>query len=199
MTDVRAGGNRRIDRILSPAYLDQLEQLPVNTLRARRREAEQEEVDLSYLRRLLHGRIDLVRAEQARRAGSGDAEPVVNALSQILGETPRNRPFDRVRHLVAEPSRGDRRRRRVERLVSDVDLSDVAARTDDELDRVLRTYTDEEKRVSEVRGQVQQVLDECAAELARRYSSGEASVGELLASSTDDGLPSEPPSGNGRA
>ncbi len=123
-----------------------------------------------------------MRAEQARRAGTGDAQPVVNALSKILGETPRsNRTFDRMRHLVTEPSRGDRRRRRVERLVADVDLSDVASRTDDELDRVLRTYRDEEKRVSEVRAEVQQVLDAYAGELARRYSTGEASVGELLA------------------
>ena len=34
----------------------------------RRRDAEQEETDLSYLRRLLQGRIDILRSEQARRA-----------------------------------------------------------------------------------------------------------------------------------
>ena len=182
MTDVRPGGNRRIDRVLAPAYLDQLDALPINALRARRREAEQEEVDLSYLRRLLHGRIDLVRAEQARRAGNGHDAQVVDSLAQILSESPRGtRPFDRVRHLVTEPSRADRRRRRVERLVANVDLSDVGARTDDELDRVLRTYRDEEKLVSDVRAQVQQVLDAYAAELARRYSTGAASVGDLLA------------------
>ena len=181
MTDVRPGGNRRIDRVLADTYLDDLERLPLDTVRAKRREAEQEEVDLSYLRRLLHGRIDIVRAEQARRAGTGPDTPIVDEPPTILAEQPRTRALDRVRHLVTEPTRVDRRRRRVERLVADVDLSDVAARTDDELARVLRTYQDEERQVSDVRTAVQQVLDRCSAELARRYADGEASVAELLA------------------
>jgi hypothetical protein len=113
--------------------------------------------------------------------------PVVDALPTILGEPQRpGRPFGRVRTLSAEPSRADRHRRRVERLVADVDLSDVAARTDDELERVLRTYRTEERRVSEVRGQVQDVLDRCAAELTRRYAEGEASVAQLLHSDLGD-------------
>jgi hypothetical protein len=69
--------------------------------------------------------------------------------------------------------------------VSDVDLSDVAARTDDELARVLRTYQDEERQVSDVRAAVQEVLDTVAAELARRYASGEASVADLLGPELD--------------
>lgn len=195
MTDVRPGGNRRIDRVLGPGFLDDLSTMPVKDLRAKRREAEQEEADLSYLRRLLHGRIDLVRAEQARRAGDG--APVVDELPSILGEQRRgSRALNRVRHLVTEPSRVDRRRRRVERLVADVDLSDVSARTDDELERVLRTYQAEERRVSEVRTAVQQVLDACADELTSRYASGEASVAELLAADLaegpDDGADHDP-------
>jgi hypothetical protein len=182
MTDVRPGGNRRIDRVLDPAYLDDLPAQEGSVLRRKRREAEQEETELSYLRRLLHGRIDMVRAEQARRAGQRG--PVVDELPGILTDTSRaTRAFDKVRHLVTEPAR---RRRRVERLVSDVDLSDVAARTDDELARVLRTYEDEERQVSAVRTAVQQVLDSCAAELARRYTDGEASVTELLDAELDE-------------
>ncbi|WP_374064245.1 RsiG family protein [Streptomyces himalayensis] len=42
-------------------------------LRALRREAQQHEADLSYVRRLLQGRIDILRAELARRGGSGAA------------------------------------------------------------------------------------------------------------------------------
>jgi hypothetical protein len=184
MTDVRPGGSRRIDRILAPAFLDGLQMLTPDQLRTRRRDAELEEADLSYLRRLLHGRIDLVRAEQARR--TGDGAPIVESLPEILAEQRRSsRALDRVRHLVTEPARVDRRRRRVERLVSDVDLSDVAARTDDELARVLRTYQDEERQVSDVRAAVQEVLDTVAAELARRYASGEASVADLLGPELD--------------
>jgi hypothetical protein len=185
MTDVRRGGNRRIDRVLDPDYLADLPAQSLSVLRDKRREAEQEETELSYLRRLLHGRIDMVRAEQARRSGHG--RPVVEERPGMLADTSRaTRAFDKVRHLVTEPTRLDRRRRRVERLVSDVDLSDVAARTDDELARVLRTYEDEERQVSAVRTAVQQVLDACAAELHRRYTDGEASVAELLDAELDE-------------
>lgn len=184
MTDVRPGGSRRIDRVLAPAFLDGLQSATPAELRTKRRDAELEEADLSYLRRLLHGRIDLVRAEQARR--TGDSAPIVESLPEILAEQrTASRALDRMRHLVTDPSRVDRRRRRVERLVSDVDLSDVAARTDDELARVLRTYQDEERQVSDVRAAVQEVLDTVAAELARRYASGEASVADLLGPELD--------------
>ncbi|MER5183619.1 ABC transporter substrate-binding protein [Streptomyces sp. NPDC002896] len=39
-------------------------------LRALRRDAQRHEADLSYVRRLLQGRIDILRAELARRGGS---------------------------------------------------------------------------------------------------------------------------------
>jgi hypothetical protein len=195
MTDVRPGGNRRIDRVLSAAYLDGLPALSLQALRGKRREVEQEEADLSYLRRLLHGRIDIVRAEQALRAGGG-TERVVDELPRILADPNRGgRPFSRARYLSAEPGRLDRHRRRVERLVADVDLSDVAARTDDELARVLRTYVTEERRVSGLRGQVQAVLDQCTAELARRYADGEASVGQLLAADLKGAARTKPVTG----
>ncbi len=181
MTDVRPGGSRRIDRVLDPAYLDGLEKLPVTIVRAKRREAEQEEADLSYLRRLLHGRLDIVRAEQARR--SGEPATATNVTPAEQGRA--SRALDRVRHMVTEPSRVERRRRRVERLVTDVDLTDVAARTDDELARVLRTYEDEERQVNVARTAVQEVMDACAAELVRRYQNGEATMSDLLPQQAD--------------
>jgi hypothetical protein len=194
MTDVRPGGNRRIDRVLGPTYLDGLPELPIQAVRAKRREAEQEEADLSYLRRLLHARIDIVRAEQARRDGTAGADaagvPVDGSAAResLLGELPRilsqpqrgGRPFARPRPPSGSAPRTGRHRRRVERLVANVDLSDVTARTDDELARVLRTYQDEERQVSEVRARVQGVIDRCGTELTRRYASGEAAVAELI-------------------
>ncbi len=76
MIEVRPGGRRRIDRVLGPGYLSGLGELPLKVLRERRDEAAQEETDLSYLRRLLHARIDIVRAEQARRSSGGEASIV---------------------------------------------------------------------------------------------------------------------------
>ena len=57
-----------IERILEPGFVAGLGKLPMGEVRARRDLAAQEETDLSYLRRLLHARIDIVRAEALSRA-----------------------------------------------------------------------------------------------------------------------------------
>ncbi len=69
------GGRRRIDRVLAEGFVDGLAILSLDEVRGRRRDAEQEEADLSYLRRLLQGRLDLVRAEQAAAAGPMRRKP----------------------------------------------------------------------------------------------------------------------------
>src|ERR1700743_2053683 len=74
--EVRPGGRRRIDRVLDPAFTEGIAERPLADVRLLRDEAAQEETDLSYLRRLLHARIDIVKAEQQRRA-SGDDTAVV--------------------------------------------------------------------------------------------------------------------------
>src|SRR3712207_2206823 len=95
MTDPMPGGRRRIDRVLGEGFLDGLRELPLQEVRARRREAEEEEADLSYVRRLLQGRSDILRAEIARRGGgthvsgaSGDDE-LVRRLTEVLTDAPR--------------------------------------------------------------------------------------------------------------
>ena len=65
--EVVPGGHRRIDRVLDPGFTEGVERLPLPELRARREEAEAEEADVSYLRRLLQGRLNILRAELVRR------------------------------------------------------------------------------------------------------------------------------------
>jgi hypothetical protein len=60
--EVVPGGQRRIDRVLDPGFTEGVDQLGLPELRARREEAEAEEADVSYLRRLLQGRLDILRA-----------------------------------------------------------------------------------------------------------------------------------------
>jgi hypothetical protein len=64
--------------------------------------------------------------------------------------------------------------------VADVDLSDVTARSDDELERALQVFRDEEHRVSQARRRLQQLMDSAHAELTRRYRDGEADPTTLL-------------------
>lgn len=171
-------GNRRIDRVLSEGYLDHLSSGPLEEVRALKAEAEQEEVDLSYLRRLVQGRMDVLNAELGRR--SGTTSDLVAALPQILADEPRSPARGLGRHTVIEPSRVDEKRRYVESLVADVDLSDVAERTDDELNQALEVLRGEEADLSGKRREVQKVMDAASAEITRRYRDGEASVSALL-------------------
>jgi hypothetical protein len=182
VTQGTTGGNRRIDRVLADDFLGDVTALPLADLRARRDDAEQEEADVSYLRRLVQGRIDILRAELARRGGEGSGSLLAD-LPQILGESgPRTAPRGLGRHSAVEPSRADEHRRYVEALVADVDLSDVAARTDEELRAALDVFTREEGELSDKRRRIFAILDACSAEITRRYRDGEADVSDLLAS-----------------
>ncbi len=173
-------GNRRIDRVLAEDYLDGLGQASLVEVRTLRTEAEQEEVDLSYIRRMIQGRLDIMRAELNRRDGVTSGT-LVEGLAAILADEPRAPARGMGRHTSVEPSRADSHRRYVEALVADVDLSDVAARSIDELAHAMRTLAEEEQSVSAKRRAVQGVMDACSAEITRRYRDGEADVDSLLA------------------
>lgn len=180
MTDdlgVLAGGHRRIDRLLGEQH--DLAALDMEALRRLRDDAEQEETDASYLRRLLQGRIDIVAAEQRRRRdGAGD---LIAELPRILADdSGPSAPRGLGRYTAVEPSRADAHRRYVEQLVADVDLSDVSARSDGELARALEAYRDEEQRMSARRRRLQQLMDAASAEITRRYRDGEADPVALL-------------------
>ena len=171
-------GNRRIDRVLAEDYLEGLQGLPLAEVRQLRADAEQEEVDLSYLRRMIQGRLDVLRAELNRRDGTGS--DLVEGLAAILADEPRAPARGLGRHTTMEPSRADSHRRYVESLVADVGLSDVSARSTDELAHAMRTLSEEEAGLSAKRRQVQQVMDAFGAEITRRYRDGEADVDTLL-------------------
>jgi hypothetical protein len=188
--EVRPGGRRRIDRVLAPDYVTDLERLDLTEVRARRDDAAQEETDLSYLRRLLHGRIDIVKAERQRRV-EGGPRPVVERLVEILSDNAvGSAPAGSGRHQTLEPSRAEAHRRHVEALVADADLSDVGSLPADRLDLALHTYTAEEASVSQRRREVQQVVDTLNDEIGSRYRAGSASVDRLLAAERGEDDPS---------
>jgi hypothetical protein len=173
-------GRRRIDKVLSEGFADNLADLELDELRARRREAEQEEADLSYVRRMLQGRMDILRAELSRRTADGDDDKVVDHLSGVLADSARS-DHGLGRYLRVEPSRVDEHRRQVEQIIADVGVSDVEHHTDDELRESLGRLEGFEAGISEDRQSVQTVMDALTAEVAARYKSGAASVDDLLA------------------
>ena len=178
--EVVPGGKRRIDKVLAEDFLTDISSLGLADVRALRDEADQEETDLSYLRRLLQGRIDLVAAE-VRQRGTGEDSELVGQLPSILAdETPRQPAFGLGRHRATEPTNAGASRRAEEKLAA-VDVTDLATRTDDELSELLEILRRQEREVSDNRRRVQAVFDNASAELTRRYRDGEANVNALLA------------------
>ena len=174
--------------MLAEDFLAGLHDLPLPEVRELRAQAEQEEVDLSYIRRMIQGRLDILRAELNRRDGTGDQD-LVQGLAAILADEPRAPARGLGRHTTMEPSRADSHRRYVEALVADVDLSDVSARSTDELAHAMRTLSEEEQGISGKRRKVQEAMDACSAEITRRYRDGEADVDTLLGQQSDGSSP----------
>ncbi|MFI7383537.1 ABC transporter substrate-binding protein [Streptomyces sp. NPDC049813] len=146
-------------------------------LRRVRRESQQDEADLSYVRRLLQGRIDILRAELGRRR---DPEaPVVDRLPEILRDQP-TRTRSSARHVTVGTPHSEEFRRLAAEMLSEVELSDLAARTDGELHAAMGRLVHYEQQVSRRRQHLQRTADDCSAEIARRYREGEAQVEDLL-------------------
>ncbi|GAA2140490.1 aerial mycelium formation protein [Kitasatospora kazusensis] len=167
-------------------------ELGLDQLRLLRRDAQEQEADLSYLRRLLHGRMDILRAELDRRRvrPAPATEPaaalpdrlggLLDRLPAILADTPSpvRRP---ARHLTVGPPRGESYQREADALMGDVQLADLDAHRTAELLAAVERLAVHERGVSERRQRLQRTADDCSAEITRRYREGEARVDDLLA------------------
>jgi hypothetical protein len=162
--------NRRIDRVLDAAFVEGLGDLPLEELRARRDDALAEREYLSMLRRLLQGRAEILAAELAVRGSGDERAPLVERLTAALAadEHPPTSRGEFVRVSVPEEEML-LARRRVERMVADVGLSDPSTLDDARLTEVVETLVAEEQEVSASRREVIRVLDVVQDELKRRY------------------------------
>ncbi|WP_406437381.1 aerial mycelium formation protein [Streptomyces sp. NBC_00631] len=155
-----------------------LGRLSLPELRVLRRDAQRDEADLSYVRRLLQGRIDILRAELARRSPAGAAS-VVDRLPEILTDAPA-RHRSSARHVTLGTPHNEEYGRLAADMLSEVELSDLEARTDTELTTAMGRLVRYEQEVSRRRQRLQRTADDSSGEITRRYREGEAQVDDLL-------------------
>ncbi|MBV2356841.1 aerial mycelium formation protein [Streptomyces sp. J2-1] len=155
----------------------------LDQLRVLRRNAQRDEADLSYVRRLLHGRIDILRAELALRGRASVPAPadssVVERLPEILTDAPA-RHRSSARHVTVGPPHNEEYGQLAAAMLGEVELSDLTARTDLELTSAMGRLSRYEQEVSRCRQHLQRTADDCSGEIARRYREGEAQVDDLL-------------------
>lgn len=181
----RPPAQRRDSPLLPPEPPEHdLAALSLPELRTLRRDAQRDEADLSYVRRLLQGRIDILRAELARRSPGGAVmdvgeASVVARLPEILTDAPA-RHRSSARHVTLGTPHGEEYRLLAAEMLAEVELSDLAARTDLELNTAMGRLVRYEQQVSGRRQRLQRTADESSGEIARRYREGEAQVEDLL-------------------
>lgn len=163
------GGNRRIDRIRQPEFLEGLADLSLGDLRQRRDACLAEREYLSLLRRLVQGRAEILRAELERRTGEGDQSPLIERLATILASDTQSSSRGEAVKVGLPEEELLLARRRVERLVADAGISDPGSLDDARLAEAVDVLGSEEHEVPESRAVVFDVLDQVQEELKRRY------------------------------
>jgi len=161
---------RRIDRILAPEYAHGLDTRPLDELRAMEREALEVETEVSYVRRLAQGRIDILSAERDRRAAGGPLGDLIAALPTILADDGRSGPATTRAQPLLAPSAGIEWNRGLERLISDGTLANLPNLSDAELQATVAQLRELEHDVSERRRAIHGVLDAVTHAIASRLA-----------------------------
>ena len=176
-----------LDRILAPDYLDDPASRPVAELRALRGECQAVETQLSYLRRMVQGRHDIVTGEIDRRGHGGDRYDVadlVDRLPEILadrihapgpGRLPSNLEPGELSGQLAD---------RLIEITQRVPIESPGDADDAALASVATELSDLEHEVSGFRRQLFDRIDTLQAEITDRYRTGEARVDDVLSGGT---------------
>jgi hypothetical protein len=174
-----------LDRLLDDAYLGDLPSCSIEEIRGKRAECQVVETGLSYVRRLVQGRLDIVAADTRRRREGGEAtdlHSLVEHLPEILGEHVHAPGVGRLPTLMA-PGDDAVTRQLTSRLDGIVDantLGALAELDDSEVQALTSRLAEFEFEVSAHRQALFTRIDALQAELTRRYKTGEASVESLL-------------------
>ena len=173
-TGTPAEPQRRLDRVLDPAYLAGMADADTEQLHEMKTECVELETEASFVRRLAQARIDILEAETRRRAEGGSLADLIANLSQILAD-PGPRPGPAQAHLPQRlaPSPDIRWTRGLETLVGDATLARLPDLSDEELADVRHQLVDLEAEVSSVRKSLHEVLHRLERELAQRIQAAQ--------------------------
>ncbi|MFH1331623.1 MAG: hypothetical protein ABIJ48_13410 [Actinomycetota bacterium] len=160
---------RRIDLIQSPEFTSGLEDLSLEELRSRRRICVDLDVEFSYYRRLLQGRLDLL-AFEVRRRGGEEQRSLLEALPEVLASWTAGEPGLPERRVpVKMPNLPMQGRRAVDLALADDFLARLPEMGDPELGVAQHRLAETEAEISRQRRVVFEASDLLQAELVRRY------------------------------
>jgi hypothetical protein len=173
----------QLNEITAPGYLDGLEAWPLDVLRSHRHEADEVETGLSYVRRMIQGRLDIVLAERRRRQEGGatrDVTELIDQLPTILGDHVHAPGLGRLPALMGPGDLDGLFQSRLDAVMPASQLSALSDLGDSELSSAADGLEELEREVSTQRRVVFEVVDRLQKEIVRRYRTGEANVDTLL-------------------
>ena len=172
-----------LDRLASAADTGPLSELSMEELRQRRNELQASEQALSYIRRLVQGRLDIVLDERRHRVdgtGGRDVAALVADLPKILSEHVAGSARGALPEVTLPPGDLDEVVEQVDHIINADRLGSVSELGDEDLQGVVDALAEMERRVSQHRRTLHGTIDTLQEEIVRRYKTGEASVDALL-------------------
>jgi hypothetical protein len=172
----------QLERVLTDDYIGEVTALAMDDLRGKRTECQALEVALSYQRRVAQGRLDIVAAEQRRRATGGEPpshDDFVAELAATLADRARPPGNGRLPQLMA-PDATEVDTAELDAIAGPGAFARLTDLTDPELVALVEGLSGYEAEVSRRRRLLHERIDALQAEITRRYRTGEASVESLL-------------------
>ena len=173
-----------VDEVLSRGEAD-LSSLALEEVRTRRAECLKVEGKVSYLRRLVQGRLDIVQADVRRRQRHEPPADLPTLVEQLPGILSDRAHAPGPGRLPSSPTPTDDAELTAEldALAGADRLASLAHLPDEDVDDLARELSELERRVSERRRALFAAIDALQDELVRRYRSGEATIGSVLGGS----------------
>ncbi|MEA3218750.1 MAG: hypothetical protein QOJ19_4906 [Acidimicrobiia bacterium] len=173
------------DHLIEPSFLEGIERRPLAELRAMRAECEHVESVLSFSRRVLHGRLDIVGNEQARRQSGGagtDLRELVDHLPEILADQQNRAPARETRLVLTVPPEcvSDELVEMLDNVAGPDTLTHLPKLSDYEVEQLMERLGDLERQLSVARRGVFERIDAVQHEITVRYKRGEANFEGLL-------------------
>jgi hypothetical protein len=172
-----------LDHILRADYLDGMADRSLAEIRAMRTECQEAEVALSYLRRLIQGRLDIVHTylEHPGSDALRDLGSLVNDLPGILSSGP-GRPSGppHLPQLLSPDTESVDLTAELDAVLGADEIGTLAELDIDQLNSVAGQLEAIETRVSADRRSLHERIDALQAELVDRHKTGRATVDGLL-------------------
>jgi len=156
----------RAARVLDHDFASDLTNLSTDEIRARRDEARAERDYVSYLRRLIQSRQDMLTAEREARGRPGQFRA---PLAEVLSGEGNSDSRGEAVHLQLPPEDMAAADARVSEILAEEAFANPKELTDEQLDGMVAMLHEEEQAVSSDRAGVIRALDKLQEELKRRY------------------------------